>query len=239
MRIALIGYGKMGREIEKIALERGHSISFKVTRENANYSPSDLTSSDIAIEFSVPEAAKRNIQKCFEANLPVVVGTTAWYDDFDAVVETCTSKQQSLFYASNFSLGVNLFWKLTETMATLIEGHPEYSPRINEIHHTEKLDTPSGTAITTAEKLIGAQQKVTDWKLVKEKEMSQEYLPITAERLPNVPGTHTVTYESEIDKIELTHEAKSRKGFALGSVLAAEFLVDQKGVFTMNDLLGL
>lgn len=239
MKIALIGYGKMGKEIEKIALERGHSISLKITSKNANYSINDLKDSDVAIEFSTPEGAKENIYKCFAAKIPVIVGTTAWYKDFDEIVGTCKSQDGTLFYASNFSLGVNLFWKMTENLAMLMNEHKDYRGSINEIHHTEKLDAPSGTAITTAEKLIGNSDNYTNWFLSENAISEGNKLAITAERIPNVPGTHTVTYESDIDKIELTHEAKSRKGFALGSVLAAEFSLNKKGVFTMSDLLGL
>ena len=143
MNIAIIGYGKMGKEIEKIALERGHTISLKVTSQNADYAPADLQSSDVAIEFSIPEAAKQNIFKCFEANVPVAVGTTAWYADFEEVVAKCTTENQALLYASNFSLGVNLFWQMTDKLSALMENHKEYTASINEIHHTEKLDAPS------------------------------------------------------------------------------------------------
>lgn len=237
MKIALIGYGKMGKEIEKVALERGHSISLKVTRENSDYTPEDLSNSDVAIEFSVPAAAKTNIQKCFAANVPVVVGTTAWYDRFEELVNQCKTENKALFYASNFSLGVNLFWKLTEQLGQLMNAHKEYQPNIHEIHHTEKLDAPSGTAITTAEKLLASHLQFKNWYL-NEGEEQTDKLAITADRLPGVPGTHTVTFQSDIDRIDLTHEAKNRKGFALGSVLAAEFLVDKKGVYSMNDLLG-
>ena len=239
MKIALIGYGKMGKEIEKIALERGHTISLKVTSQNADYTSSDLKSSDVAIEFSIPEAAKQNIYKCFEAHVPVAIGTTAWYKDFDEVVAKCESGNHAMLYASNFSLGVNLFWQMTEKLSSLMENHKEYTASINEIHHTEKLDSPSGTAITTAEKVLSNSSDLKNWFLSEHNKVESESLPITAERIPNVPGTHTVKYESEIDKIELTHEAKSRKGFALGSILAAEFLHKKQGVYTMNDLLGL
>lgn len=239
MNIAIIGYGKMGKEIEKIALERGHTISLKVTSQNADYAPAHLQSSDVAIEFSIPEAAKQNIFKCFEANVPVAVGTTAWYADFEEVVAKCTTENQALLYASNFSLGVNLFWQMTDKLSALMENHKEYTASINEIHHTEKLDAPSGTAITTAEKIISNSSNLNDWFLSENGKTQELSLPISAERIPNVPGTHTVTYASDIDKIELTHEAKSRKGFALGSVLAAEFLHKKQGVFTMNDLLGI
>lgn len=239
MNIALIGYGKMGKEIEKIALERGHTISLKVTSENSNYTYKDLNYSDVAIEFSVPEAAKQNIYKCFDAKVPVVVGTTAWYNEFDEIVAKCQIGKHSLFYASNFSLGVNLYWQMTEKLTSLMNNHKEYSASINEIHHTEKLDAPSGTAITTAEKIISNSTQLNHWFLDKNNAQENGSLPITAERIPNVPGTHSVKFESEIDKIELTHEAKSRKGFALGSVLAAEYLHNKQGVYTMNDLLGL
>lgn len=240
MNIALIGYGKMGKEIEKIALERGHSISLKVTRANADYTAKDLSDTDVAIEFSVPQAAKSNILKCFEANVPVAIGTTAWYDDFDTVKEVCLTTNQTMLYASNFSLGVNIFFNINEKIAQIMNQHNAYKVDMEEIHHTQKLDAPSGTAITTAEKILSNIDRLSEWKLEgTESETTEKQLEIKALREPDVPGTHTVRYESDIDILEFKHEAKNRKGFALGSVLAAEFIVDKKGIFTMNDLLGL
>lgn len=236
MNVALIGYGKMGKEIEKILLVRGHSVSLKVTSENANFSAKDLEGSDVAIEFSIPSAATRNIRKCFEANLPIAVGTTAWYDDFESIHKECLSSGNTLFHASNFSLGVNIFFEMNKKLAQIMNHFEEYEVSIEEIHHTEKLDAPSGTAITTAECILSGLERKTTWAL---DESGTSVIPVMAKRLPDVPGTHAVTYESEIDRIELKHEAKNRKGFALGAVLAAEYIKDKRGVFTMNDLLNL
>ncbi|UTW60864.1 4-hydroxy-tetrahydrodipicolinate reductase [bacterium SCSIO 12741] len=237
MNIALIGYGKMGREIEAIALDRGHQISLKVTRENADFTPGDLAGTDVAIEFSRPEAAVNNIQKCVSAGVPVVVGTTGWYDEFDAVVQQVNDNKGCLFYASNFSLGVNIFFKVNEYLAEIMNRYPEYQVSMEEIHHTQKLDAPSGTAITAAEKILGQIDRKESWKLDESEE--DKDLVITAKRLPEVPGTHEVFYSSSIDTLSFKHEAHNRKGFALGSVLAAEFCHGKTGVYNMNNLLGL
>jgi 4-hydroxy-tetrahydrodipicolinate reductase len=240
MKIALIGYGKMGKVIEQIALERGHTISFIVNSQNKNFTSEELKSSDVAIEFTRPEFAVKNMHRCFEAQVPVVVGTTGWYDKFEAVKKCCTEHNGTLLHATNFSLGVNIFYEINERLAALMSHQNQYIVKVEETHHTEKLDAPSGTAISIAEGIINNHSSYDSWKLVTENFEPSTFnlqLPITAHRFPNVPGTHTVTYESEIDKIEITHEAKSRHGFALGAVLAAEFIADKKGVFTMKDLL--
>jgi 4-hydroxy-tetrahydrodipicolinate reductase len=240
MNIALIGYGKMGKVIEKIALERGHTISFIVNSQNKNFTSEELKTSDVVIEFTRPEFAVKNMHRCFEAQVPVVVGTTGWYDKFEAVKKCCTEHNGTLLHATNFSLGVNIFYEINQHLAALMSHQNQYNVKVEETHHTEKLDAPSGTAISIAEGIIANHQEYNSWKLVTENfELSNLnlQLPVFAHRLPNVPGTHTVTYESDIDKIEITHEAKSRHGFALGAVLAAEFIADKKGIFTMKDLL--
>ncbi len=237
MNIGLIGYGKMGREIDAIAQERGHSITARLTSQS---SPSDwdqLKEADVCIEFSRPEAAIDNFRHCFENGIPLVTGTTGWYDRFEEVKELCTQKNGAFFWASNFSIGVNLFWQVNTQLAQLMAGYPEYNVTLQEIHHTQKLDAPSGTAITTAEQIIDQREELNGWSLSTEPDDTSK-LSIEAIREGDVKGTHTVRYESAIDSIELTHAAKNRKGFAIGAVLAAEYLKDKTGVFTMKDLLG-
>jgi 4-hydroxy-tetrahydrodipicolinate reductase len=243
MNIALIGYGKMGKVIEKIALERGHTISFIVNSQNKNFTSEELKTSDVVIEFTRPEFAVKNMHRCFEAQVPVVVGTTGWYDKFDAVKNCCTEHNGTLLHATNFSLGVNIFYEINQHLAALMSHQNQYTVKVEETHHTEKVDAPSGTAISIAEGIIANHQEYNSWSLsgvetpnLKPSTLNLQ-LPVLSHRLPNVPGTHTVTYESAIDKIEITHEAKSRHGFALGAVLAAEFIADKKGIFTMKDLL--
>lgn len=233
MKIALIGYGKMGKEIEILALQKGHEITLKVTSKDT-LTVSQLKDCDVAIEFTRPENALTNINTCFAANVPVVVGTTGWYQHFEEVKKITKEKNQALFYATNFSIGVNLFFKLTEQFGKLMQAQA-YEPNIEEIHHTEKLDAPSGTAITTAERLLANYPSKTDWKL--SEEASATDIAITAVRTPNVPGTHKVSFNSDIDSISLEHVAHSRKGFAGGALIAAEWLLDKKGVYTMTDLL--
>ena len=238
MNIALIGYGKMGKVIEKIALERGHIISFIVNSQNKNFTSEELKTSDVVIEFTRPEFAVKNMHRCFEAQVPVVVGTTGWYDKFDAVKNCCTEHNGTLLHATNFSLGVNIFYEINQHLAALMSHQNQYTVKVEETHHSEKLDAPSGTAISIAEGIIANHQDYNSWSLSEPETLNTKHqLPIIAHRLPNVPGTHTVTYQSNVDKIEITHEAKSRHGFALGAVLAAEFIADKKGIFTMKDLL--
>jgi 4-hydroxy-tetrahydrodipicolinate reductase len=241
MKIALIGYGKMGKVIEQIALQRGHTISFIVNSQNKNFTSDELKSSDVAIEFTRPEFAVKNMHRCFEVQVPVVVGTTGWYDKFEAVKKCCTEHNGTLLHATNFSLGVNIFYEINQHLAALMSHQNQYNVKVEETHHTEKLDAPSGTSISIAEGIINNHSSYDSWSLSENTKHqtpnTKHQLPIIAHRLPNVPGTHTVTYESDIDKIEITHEAKSRHGFALGAVLAAEFIADKKGIFTMKDLL--
>ncbi|MGZ3861581.1 MAG: 4-hydroxy-tetrahydrodipicolinate reductase [Bacteroidia bacterium] len=234
MKIALLGYGKMGKEIEQIALQRGHTISLKAGSKT-EVTGELLQQADVAIEFTTPHTVLANIDKCFNAGLPVVVGTTGWYDKFEEVKSKCLKNKQSLFYATNFSIGVNLFWKLTEQMAKLMNSYPEYEASMQEIHHVHKLDKPSGTAITTAEKLLANQSRKDKWTLESTHGKNELYIDVV--RTDEVPGTHTVYYRSAIDEISLTHLAYNRKGFALGSVLAAEFLKGKQGVYSMSDML--
>ena len=235
MKIALIGYGKMGKEIEQIALERGHEIALKVDINNANeFNASMLKDVDVAIEFTQPVSAVSNYEKCFEANVPVVSGTTGWLDRWDSVIEKCKASSAAFFYASNFSLGVNLFFKLNARLAEMMKPFDQYNPEMVEIHHTQKLDAPSGTAISLGEDIIKS-YRMDGW--VNETSNEKSKLGIVSLREPDVPGTHTIKYDSEVDYIEITHCAKSRKGFALGAVLAAEFSFGKQGLLTMDDLL--
>ncbi|MCD6555782.1 MAG: 4-hydroxy-tetrahydrodipicolinate reductase [Bacteroidales bacterium] len=236
MKIALIGYGKMGKEIEKIAFERNHEVIFKFDVNNKDdFSVYNLKKVDVAIEFTQPESAYGNYMKCFEAKIPVVSGTTGWLDNLSDVKFQCKQNGQTFFYASNFSLGVNLFFKLNKQLAKLMNTIGGYDVSISETHHTEKKDAPSGTAITIAEDLITHFNKKQSW--VKENAVNNTELAIRSFREGKVAGIHTVKYESDVDYIEITHSAKSRKGFALGAVLAAEFTIINKGFLTMNDLL--
>ncbi len=232
MNIALLGYGKMGKAIEKFALEKGHKI---VLKTDSNTKIFNLEKIDIAIDFSIPTTAFNNIKTCLESNVPIISGTTGWLDKYDEIVSLCKEKNGSFIYASNFSLGVNLFFELNNKLAKLMKDY-KYNVSLEEIHHTQKLDAPSGTAITLAKPIL---ENFNKEKWVLGVTNSNKELLIEAKRIENVPGTHIVTYESEIDKIEIKHTAKSRDGFALGAIIAAEWLVDKKGVFTMKDVLGL
>lgn len=232
MKIALLGYGKMGQIIERIALERDHEI---VLKKRSSDTFEGLEKADVAIEFSKPQAAKENIEKCLESNVAVVSGTTGWLEHYEEITESCRHKNGAFLYASNFSLGVNLFFELNDYLAKLMAGFKDYKPSIEEIHHTQKLDAPSGTAITLAEAVI-AQTAYNSWSL---DPASESDLLIHALREDQVPGTHTVTYNSPIDTISITHTAHNRNGFALGAVLAAEWIFGKKGVFSMKDVLHL
>ncbi len=236
MKIALIGYGKMGKEIEQIALTRGHEITLKVDISNANtYTIDELKKADVAIEFSTPESAINNIFKCFEANVPVVVGTTGWLNKLEEVKQKCSKGDHSLFYASNYSIGVNLFFKVNEYLAKLMNNYPDYNVAMEEIHHVHKLDAPSGTAISLANQIIDQIQHKEKW--INENTSNKNELSIISKRIDEVPGTHTVTYGSAVDEISITHIAHNRKGFALGAVIASEWIKDKKGVYGMNDLM--
>lgn len=238
MKIGLIGYGKMGKTIERIANERGHEIVYRINSSNP-IEQVDLKQADVAIEFTRPELAVSHIHSCLDAQVPVVVGTTAWQNDLPQVLKAVEEKNGSLLYASNFSLGVNIFFHMNEKLAKIMSNQSEYSAEVSEIHHVQKLDAPSGTAVSIAQGIIENNSNYTSYvsELGKTPVHSAHELPITAYREPEVPGTHTVTYNSEIDLISMTHIAHNRDGFALGSVVAAEFLHNKKGVFTMRDVL--
>jgi 4-hydroxy-tetrahydrodipicolinate reductase len=236
MKIALLGYGKMGQAIEALLSEYGHSCVGKFNSENPA-SIEKIREADVAIEFSTPEQCSKNIALCFEASVPVVVGTTAWYEQYDEVISKMKS-DSAILSATNFSIGVQITFHLNKELARVMSKFPEYTASIEEIHHTAKLDKPSGTAITLAEGILENAPNLSSWKLDEERQNENE-LSIIALRLPDVPGTHAVRYTSEIDTIELKHEAHSRKGFAAGAIRAAEFLHGKSGVYTMKDVLNL
>lgn len=232
MKIALLGYGKMGKTIEKLALERGHEIVLKIDDSKTSY---DISVADVAIEFSTPDSAFGNIVSCVQKQVPVVVGTTGWLKNYERAVEICKEYRGAFLYASNFSIGVNVFFALNKKLAKLMAPLKNYDVSIEEIHHTQKLDAPSGTAITLAEGIIQNSDK-TAWKLG---QAGTTEIPIEAKRVENVPGTHIITYESQVDTIEIKHTAHSREGFALGAILAAEWILGKEGVFSMTDVLGI
>jgi len=232
MKIALLGYGRMGKAIEKIALQRGHEIVIK----DEGKTPYDITTADVAIDFSIPDVAFNNISNCLNNTIPVVSGTTGWLDKYDEALDICKKNNGSFIYASNFSLGVNIFFELNEHLAKMMNNLKDYNVSIEEIHHTKKLDAPSGTAITLAEGILENSNK-KEWQL--DGTASEEIVPITAVRTPDVPGTHTITYDSDIDTIDIKHTAHNRKGFALGAVIAAEWLADKKGIYSMKDVLNI
>jgi 4-hydroxy-tetrahydrodipicolinate reductase len=232
MKIALLGYGKMGKVIEKIAKERGHEI---ILRKTSATSYKGIENADVAIDFSIPDAAVPNISACLNAGIPIICGTTGWLEHYDDMVTLCNEKKGAFLYGSNFSLGVNLFFELNAHLAKMMAKFNTYKVSMEEIHHTQKLDAPSGTAITLAKGII-ENTNYTSWTLDKAK--AQE-IHIDAKRIENVPGTHSVFYNSEVDLIEIKHVAHNREGFAIGSVFAAEWIIGKKGVFSMKDVLDL
>ncbi len=237
MIVGIIGYGRMGHEIEKVASERGHQTGLIIDLDNLqDLNQANLDKIDVALEFSTPETAFDNIVKCFEGKTPVVSGTTGWLDKYELIKSKCLEEKQTLLVASNFNIGVNILFALNKKLARFMNGFPQYEPSIEEIHHTRKLDAPSGTAIHLGEDIISLLDRKKDWKLDRRGE--KDILNIHAVRKGDVPGIHQIKYESEFDEIILKHTAASRKGFALGAILAAEFIRDKTGVFTMNDLLG-
>lgn len=240
MKIALVGYGKMGKEIEKIALERGHTIVSKITSSNPLESQ-DTNNFDVAIDFSTPSAVLSNIHFLVDHKVPAIIGTTGWNNSLNEVTERVKSNNTVLLHASNFSVGVNLFFKLNQILAKLMNQHSDYGVSMEEIHHTEKLDAPSGTAITLAEGIIENHKLYEDWKCPQGSKNSAEGKAINIEafREPDVKGTHSIYYKSAIDTISIKHEAHNRKGFALGAILAAEWITNKKGVYTMKDVLNL
>lgn len=233
MKIALLGYGRMGQAIESIAEERGHEVVLKIDDDISNYKL-DKQQIDVAIDFSIPKAAYKNITTCFKHGIPVVSGTTGWLDDYEKAIKHCEEADSAFIYASNFSIGVNVFFELNEKLADMMKALEEYSVEIEEIHHTKKLDAPSGTAISLAQQIIARNPRYHEWQL---DHPEKDEIPIYAKRIADVPGTHTVSYKSKIDSIEIMHTAHSREGFAKGAVVAAEWLKDKKGVFTMRDVL--
>ena len=232
MNIALFGYGKMGKMIEQVALERGHQIVAKIEVDTTEI---DFSKMDVAIDFSMPTAAYNNIKQCIENSVPIISGTTGWLDDYDKAVTYCNDHEGAFIYASNYSLGVNIFFELNEYLAKMMKNLEQYKVSLEEIHHTQKLDAPSGTAITLAEGIM-ANSRYKNWKL---DQGNEDEITIESKRLDAVPGTHTVDYESKVDSIEIKHTAHNREGFALGAVIAAEWITGKTGVFSMRDVLNL
>lgn len=232
MKIGLFGYGKMGKMIERIAQGRNHEIVAKIDIDTTEI---DFSEMDVAIDFSMPDAAFGNITGCFEHGVPVISGTTGWLKNFDKAITLCEEKKGAFIYASNFSLGVNIFFELNAYLAQMMKNLEQYKVSMEEIHHTQKLDAPSGTAITLAEGIL----ENTGYKAWKLEDAKENEIPIISKRIDAVPGTHTVTYQSHVDSIEIKHTAHNREGFALGAVIAAEWIVDKTGVFSMKDVLNL
>lgn len=236
MKIALLGYGKMGHAIEEIAIKRGHTIVLKINDQNLeDLTKENIQKAQVAIEFTNPDSAVPNILFCLNEHVPVVCGTTGWLGNLKSIEDKSKELNGSFLYASNFSVGVNIFFELNKKLATLLKPHPAYNVAIEEIHHTQKKDAPSGTAITLAEQVIELSDKKNKW--VNNESAKENELAITSKRIDEVAGTHSVKYSSAIDDIEIIHTAHNRKGFAEGAVLAAEFIVDKKGIFSMKDVL--
>lgn len=234
MNVSIIGYGKMGKAIAEILEERGHTIIAKFGAKGMDESL--LKQSDVAIEFSNPEVAFKNISKCFNNGIPVVSGTTGWLNRYEEAIALCKANEGGFLYASNFSLGVNIFFEINNKLANLMASQMQYDISIDETHHTEKKDAPSGTAITLAEQIIDKMERKSSWTMEDDRESS---VKINAFREAHVPGTHLIRYSSEIDSIEIKHTAHTRKGFAFGAVLAAEFLAGKTGVYTMKHVLNI
>ncbi|MCW3081904.1 4-hydroxy-tetrahydrodipicolinate reductase [Segetibacter sp.] len=238
MKIALLGYGKMGHTIEEIAVKKGHEIVLKINIDNVEeMTLENLRRADVAIEFTGPESAVENLQKCFEAGVPVVCGSTGWLNKWDDITTYCNERDGSLVYASNYSIGVNLFFELNTYLSKLMKDYDEYDVKMEEIHHTQKRDAPSGTAITLAEQILQNVSSKKQW--VNQPVDNKEELVIISERVDPAPGTHKIKYTSQIDDIEIIHTAHNRIGFAGGAVKAAEFINGKKGIFSMKDVLGL
>ncbi len=235
MKIALLGYGKMGKTIESLGTPK-HEFVLKVDAETAKtFTLSELAAADVAIEFSTPSTAYLNLLKCFEAGVPVVVGTTAWLDHYAAATERCRAKNGAMLYAPNFSIGVNIFFEVNRTLARMMNAHSQYDIRMEEIHHTEKKDAPSGTAVSLAETILDNLDRKVSW--TSGTAAAEESIPIVSERTAGVPGTHTIAYQSDVDSIEIKHTAHSREGFAMGALLAAEWIRGKQGVFNFSDVL--
>jgi 4-hydroxy-tetrahydrodipicolinate reductase len=237
MKIALIGYGKMGKAIEKIAIQRGHEIVLKISVDNLeDFTPENLKKADVAIEFTGPHSAFDNINVLLSNHVPVVSGSTGWLEKLPQIVHKTNAENGAFLYASNFSVGVNIFFAINKKLAALMNEQSNYDVRVHEVHHTEKKDAPSGTAITLAEQILEEVKRKQSWTM---DQPASNQLQITAERIDPAPGTHTITYSSAIDDIEITHTAHNREGFATGAVLAAEFLHNKKGIYSMSDVLGI
>ena len=238
MKIALVGYGKMGKAIEEIAVQKGHEIVLKIDVSNlVDFTKENLSKADIAIEFTSPHTAFENIKKCIDFGIPIISGSTGWTDKLSLINQYCIEKKGSFLYASNYSIGVNLFFELNTYLAKLMSKHNDYNISLTEIHHTQKKDAPSGTAITLAEQIINNISEKKSW--VNQSSNKVDEVEIISQRIDPAPGTHTIKYSSKIDDIEITHTAHNRIGFASGAVLAAEFISNKKGIFTMKDVLGL
>jgi 4-hydroxy-tetrahydrodipicolinate reductase len=236
MKIAIIGYGKMGKAIETIAVQKGHTIDLKIDINNSNtFTKENLQQCNVAIEFTGPHSAMENISKCFDAGIPVVSGSTGWLAEWELIKNKCEKQNGTLLYASNFSVGVNIFFELNKKLAQLMSNQNDYEISMEEIHHTEKKDAPSGTAITLAQQILENVQRKKKW--INEIAKYPNELSIISKRINPAPGTHSIKYSSAIDDIEIIHTAHSRTGFATGAVLAAEFLYNKKGIFTMQDVL--
>ena len=242
MKIAILGYGKMGRIIEQFATERGHEIVLKINIDNTeDLTLTNLGMADVAIDFSTPDSALSNIELCFDAGVPVVVGTTGWYGHLQTVKNKCEQGNNTLLYASNFSVGVNVFFFVNKVLAKIMNRYPQYEVQVEEIHHTQKLDSPSGTAMTISEGILSELDRKNEWinELIGSGEefiVKPDQLLIESHRIEDVPGTHTVIYSSEVDDIEFKHKAHNRAGFALGAVLAAEWLEDKNGFYNITDM---
>ncbi len=239
MNIALVGYGKMGKTIEKIALERGHHIVLKIRKENlADMTATNLKMADVVIEFTNPESAKSNVLQCLNLGLPVVCGSTGWNHELPEANQCAEVNNTAFLHASNFSIGVNIFFEVNKLLAQLMQGQVDYKVTMEEVHHTEKKDAPSGTAITIAEQILSKISRLKNWALDINMPLPTDTLPIKAIRENHVPGTHQVSYNSTVDTIDIIHTAHNRDGFAKGAVLAAEFIFGKQGVFAMKDVLG-
>ncbi|MGK0387611.1 MAG: 4-hydroxy-tetrahydrodipicolinate reductase [Maribacter sp.] len=238
MDIILIGYGRMGKAIEGFAIEKGHKIVLKIDKENLEkFNPNNLKKADVAIDFSLPHSAFNNIKTCIDTGVPVISGTTGWTEKLPELQQYCKEKNGTFLYASNFSIGVNIFFEINQLLARLMDNHSQYDVSMEEIHHVHKLDSPSGTGITLANQIIQHLGRKTKWKEIENAD--KETLGIHSKRIELTPGTHAVQYSSEIDTIDIIHTAHSRDGFAKGALLAAEWIANKKGVFGMKDVLGL
>lgn len=235
MKIALLGYGKMGKAIEQIAISRGHEVTLKINKSSKDY---NIREADVAIDFSIPDAAVSNISHCLNNGVPVISGTTGWLNDYNDIAQLCKEQDGAFIYASNFSLGVNLFFEINNYLAKMMQSQTQYNTSIEEIHHTQKLDAPSGTAITLAEGII-ENAIASDWHLENDNIKNPDSISIEAKRIENVPGTHIIKYDSDIDSIHISHTAHNRQGFALGAVVAAEWIIGKTGIFTMKDVLNI